>query len=74
MSVYQINVIERAYQLARTGEFAKVEHIERRLTREGYTSVADHLSGRMMRRELNAMMRAARAAGEQPRPQPVLSA
>ena len=62
--MYPINVIERAYQLARTGEFAKVEHIERRLTREGYTSVADHLGGKMMRRELNDMMRSARREKE----------
>ncbi len=58
--MHRVNVIERAYQLARTGEFAKVEHIERKLTREGYTAVADHLSGKLMRRELNEMMRAAR--------------
>ena len=62
--VYPINVIERAYQLARTGEFAKVEHIERRLTREGYTAVAEHLSGKKMRRELNEMMRGARREKE----------
>lgn len=62
--MYPVNLIERAHQLARTGEFAKVEHIERRLTREGYTSVADHLSGKMMRRELNEMMRAARREKE----------
>ncbi len=58
--MYRINLIERAYQLARTGEFTKVEHIERRLTREGYTAAAEHLSGKLMRRELNEMMRAAR--------------
>ena len=62
--MYPVNVIERAYQLARTGEFAKVEHIERRLTREGYTAVADHLGGKMMRRELNEMMRTARREKE----------
>lgn len=56
-----MNVIARAYQLARSGEFSKVEHIERKLTREGYTAVADHLSGKLVRRELNEMMRAARA-------------
>jgi hypothetical protein len=64
--VYPTNLIERAYQLARTGDFAKVEHIERKLTREGYTAVADHLSGRMLRRELNDMMRAARREKAEP--------
>lgn len=58
--MYRTNIIERAYQLARTGEFTKVEHVERKLTREGYTAVADHLGGKMVRRELNEMMRAAR--------------
>ncbi len=58
--MYPTNLFERAYQLARSGEFAKVEHIERKLTREGYTAVADHLSGKLVRRELNEMMRAAR--------------
>ncbi len=64
--MYPTNLIERAYQLARTGDFAKVEHIERKLTREGYTAVADHLSGRMLRRELNDMMRAARREKAEP--------
>jgi hypothetical protein len=64
--VYPTNLIERAYQLARTGDFAKLEHIERKLTREGYTAVADHLSGRMLRRELNDMMRAARREKAEP--------
>ena len=62
--MHRINLIERAYQLARTGEFAKVEHIERKLTREGYTAVAEHLSGKLMRRELNEMMRSARRQKE----------
>ncbi len=64
--MYPTNLIERAYQLARTGDFAKLEHIERKLTREGYTAVADHLSGRMLRRELNDMMRAARREKAEP--------
>ncbi len=63
--MYPINLFERAYQLARSGEFRKVEHIERKLTREGYTAVAEHLSGKLVRRELNEMMRSARREREE---------
>lgn len=53
------NIIERAYELARSGSFHKVEHIARRLTAEGFTGADDHLSGRWFRRELNRLMKEA---------------
>jgi hypothetical protein len=45
-----VDIIERAFQLA--PECESILQLERRLSREGYTSVAAHLSGKQIRREI----------------------
>jgi hypothetical protein len=41
-----IGIVERAYQLASSGEYATVSEIRVRLAREGYSNVVSHLAGR----------------------------
>ena len=45
-------VIERAFELAHSGQFSTVKDIERQLSRENYLSVRQHLIGRMTRERL----------------------
>ena len=47
-------LVERAYQLARSGAFAGLSEISNRLKREGYTmtSVNVHLEGKAIRADL----------------------
>jgi hypothetical protein len=54
------HLVQRARQLARSGSFAKIEQIERRLSKEGYEAAFHHLQGSLMRRELNGLMREAK--------------
>lgn len=61
------NVIERAYELARSGAFANLVEIERTLSREHFMNVAAHMASPSLRRELSRLCRAAiaeREAGE----------
>ena len=61
------NIIERAYELAKSGNCATIVEIERTLSREQYLSVAAHMASPTLRRELTKMCRAAiaeREAGE----------
>ena len=55
-------IIERAFDLARSGAFANVSDIAKQLRREGYASVDAHLAGTLKRqlRELCALNRLAR--------------
>lgn len=46
--------IERAFELARSGEFASLKDIERQLLAEQYDSVADHLGGPFTRSQLRS--------------------
>jgi hypothetical protein len=55
-----IGTIERAFQLARSGECASASDIRSRLTREGFASVNEHLSGPSIRRDLNTLCKTAR--------------
>jgi hypothetical protein len=55
-----VNTIERAFELARTGEFARIDQIRVRLQQEGYASalvVGKHLSA-----QLHQLMRFANPA------------
>jgi hypothetical protein len=49
-------IIERAFQLARSGDYSSMEDLKRRLAREGYEAVSAHLSGRLTRDQLTGMM------------------
>ncbi len=46
------HVIERAYQMARSGQFSSLEEMRRQLTIEGYVSIEGHLSGHSIRKRL----------------------
>lgn len=52
-----VNTIERAFELARTGEFQSVEKIKKRLRGEGYS--ADLIVGRCLSLQLRTLMRLA---------------
>lgn len=57
----QASLIERAYELARSQRFAKIEHIERALKREGYRMIDVQATfGKALRRELRALCRGTR--------------
>lgn len=57
----RVGIIERAYQLAQTGDFVTVLELERHLSREGYESVHMHLSGSQIRGQLKAKILEAKA-------------
>ena len=50
------NTVERAYELARSGECASIADIRRRLSSEGCEYVTRHLMGRTIQRELRELM------------------
>ena len=49
-----MNVIERAYQLAH--ESGSVDEVVRKLSQEGYLNAYGHLSGRQIRQEITARL------------------
>jgi len=51
--------IERAFQLARSGECRTLDEIKRRLRRERFDSVDFHLAGKLTKAQLTALMAAA---------------
>ena len=55
------NTIERAFELARSGEFRAVEEIRKQLLKERHDQVDSHLSGPMIRRQLRRACADARA-------------
>ena len=52
----RVNTVERAYQLAASGECASLEDIRRRLSQEGCESVTGHLSGRAIQQSLRRLL------------------
>jgi len=61
-------VIERAFELARTGGCRTMDDIRRRLSRECYIAVDAHLAGASIRKQLKALMREASDAPPEPTP------
>jgi hypothetical protein len=51
-----VSAIERAFQLARTGEYPTIELIKKQLSREGYAQVELHLGGLLIKRQLREAM------------------
>jgi hypothetical protein len=51
--------VERAYQLAESGECANIDEIKTRLQAEGYVSVWQHLSAPSLTRDLRRLCEAA---------------
>lgn len=54
------SLIERALELAATGQYARIDQIERKLNAEGYTNVVSHLDGPVLRRQLREVSQQAR--------------
>jgi len=55
------HVIERAYQMARSGQFTSTEDVRRQLHAEGYGNADAHFSGSSIRKELKLLISKARA-------------
>jgi hypothetical protein len=58
---HRLTTVERAYQLAESGEFANVGEIKRRLTTEGYSDVQGQLYGSTITSALKKLCDKARA-------------
>lgn len=58
------STIERALELARSGEYASIVEIERRLQREGYENIMEHLNGAFIRGQLLEAMNGSRSEME----------
>ena len=59
-----LTALERAFQMARSGDYASVEDIKRRLSAEGYS--ASQVSGPMLAKQLLALIKEARAQRQSP--------
>jgi len=57
------HIIERAFQLARSGQCRRVADIHQQLKREGFAEVQDHLQGRAIKGQLSKLMADARPSG-----------
>jgi hypothetical protein len=57
------NILERAFDLARSGECTDVAQIRIRLKQERYESVEAHLRGPAITRQLRLLCEAARTSG-----------
>jgi hypothetical protein len=51
-----MNIVERAYQIAREGDCAYVSDIALRLSKEGYDQAFQHLAAPMLKRQLKLML------------------
>jgi hypothetical protein len=52
MVVPAVSTVERAYELARSGQFSCVAAIKKQLKVEGYTSVEPHFCGQALQKTL----------------------
>jgi hypothetical protein len=55
------SVLERAFELAKSGKYPSVEDIGRRLLAEGYS--IEQVTGRQLKVQLRALIRTARGGG-----------
>ena len=55
--------MERAFELARSGEFHNTRAIQERLVAEGYHDVRQHFAGRILARQLSKLCQSKRAEG-----------
>jgi hypothetical protein len=56
-------IIERAYELARSGRYPTVSMVKKQIRAEGYPSVESYLQGATIHAALRDLCRAARAEG-----------
>ena len=54
-----IGTVQRAFELARGGTCATVEEIRTRLKSEGLSSIAEHLAGPTIQRQLRTLIASA---------------
>ena len=59
----QTTILERAYELARSGEFSGIGAVKARLKSEGYGSQMNQLFGLTLTRDLKRLCAESRAAG-----------
>lgn len=57
---YKPGIVERAYQIAASGEVNDILHIKTKLNQEGYFEIDAHLDGSGIRRDLKRRIVAAR--------------
>jgi hypothetical protein len=57
----RLTTLERAYQLAMSGEFVGIGELKARLVAEGYTNAAEQLYGPTLLADLRRLCAAARA-------------
>jgi hypothetical protein len=57
----KVSELERAFQLARSGQVANIEDIKEKLKREGYDVSAAAYVGLSIRSQLRALIKAARS-------------
>lgn len=53
----ECEIIERAFQLAKSGSYASMDELEAALNAERYTDVFQHMSSPRLRGQLRAQMR-----------------
>jgi hypothetical protein len=53
--IYPLSTLERAFELARSGEYAGVQEIRQQLKKERFESVEAHLAGPSINRQLKAL-------------------
>ncbi len=58
----RVGTIERAYQLARSGDYGTVRQLRTQLEREGYFDAASQIMSPSLMRDLGRCCRAAQAA------------
>ena len=56
------NTVERAFELAASGECANIEELQRRLKREGHGLATAHLASPSLRKQLMTLIREATPA------------
>jgi hypothetical protein len=56
----EVGTVERAFQLARSGQFEDVIKLEKALHREGFEAARMHLGSPGLRAQLSALLREAR--------------
>jgi len=53
--MYEKPILERAFELARSGEFQRVKELEKALSREGYAKGDPHIHSPSVRKQLRIL-------------------
>ena len=59
-------ILERAFELARSGHYETLEQVRRRLVREKYEAVDQHLAGSLIRNQLRKALLEAKPENQIP--------